>query len=128
MIKMGVTSTSKIDTITQLLKKMELSSGLTASAVISREGLPITSAMPSDVNEEIIGAMTAAMLSLGERAVDELTRGNLEQLFVKGNEGYLVIMAAGPSAVLVALAPDGALLGLIFLDMKRTAQQVSELL
>lgn len=107
---------------------MELSSGLTASAVISREGLPITSAMPSDVNEEIVGAMTAAMLSLGERAVDELTRGSLEQLFVKGNQGYLVIMAAGPNAVLVALAPDGALLGLIFLDMKRTAQQVAKLL
>jgi hypothetical protein len=125
---MEVTPTTKIDKITSLLKKMELSSGLTASAVISREGLSITSAMPSDVNEEIVGAMTAAMLSLGERAVDELTRGNLEQLFVKGNQGYLVIMGAGPSSVLVALAPEGALLGLIFLDMKRTAQQVSELL
>jgi predicted regulator of Ras-like GTPase activity (Roadblock/LC7/MglB family) len=125
---LDVTPATKIDKITKLLKKMELSSGLSASAVISREGLPITSAMPSDVNEEIVGAMTAAMLSLGERAVDELTRGNLEQLFVKGNAGYLIIMSAGPSAVLVALAPESALLGLIFLDMKRTSQQVAELL
>ncbi|UCH79065.1 MAG: hypothetical protein JSU81_03710, partial [Candidatus Coatesbacteria bacterium] len=62
-----------------------------------------------------------------ERSSQELERGNLEDVFVKGENGYLVLMGAGTEAVLGALCRKDAKLGIIFLDMRRAAKEVSEL-
>ncbi|NYT14090.1 MAG: hypothetical protein GKC01_06230, partial [Candidatus Methanofastidiosa archaeon] len=69
-----------------------------------------------------------AMLSLGERTSQELKRGSLEQVFVKGINGYILMMGAGQEAVLTALARKDAKLGLVFLDMKRTADEISKII
>jgi hypothetical protein len=84
----------------------------------------IASALPRDVEEDRVAAMSAAMLSLGERTASELARGGLSEVYVKGETGYVILMAAGESAVLTALARKDAKLGLVFLDMKRTAEEI----
>lgn len=96
-----------------------------ASAVVSVDGLIMASSLPSGVDEDRISAMSAAMLSLGDRISSELQRGTLEQIYIKGGDGIIVLMAVGEDAVLTVLARPQAKLGLIFLDMKRT---VSDLL
>jgi predicted regulator of Ras-like GTPase activity (Roadblock/LC7/MglB family) len=95
---------------------------------VSVDGLMIASALPQDVEEDRVAAMSAAMLSLGERTATELARGELSEVYVKGESGYVVLMAAGEEAVLTALARKDAKLGLVFLDMKRTAQEVGTLI
>ena len=55
--------------------------------------------------------MSAAMLSLGERIASELGRGSLEQVYIKGEKGYVVLMSVGEEAVLTALAREQAKLG-----------------
>ncbi len=72
--------------------------------------------------------MSAAMLSLGERIASELGRGMLEQVYIKGDSGYVILMAVGEEAVLTALARQQAKLGLIFLDMRRATEQITKLL
>ncbi|MHA1409992.1 MAG: roadblock/LC7 domain-containing protein, partial [Candidatus Odinarchaeia archaeon] len=72
-------------------------------------------------------AMTAAMLSLGERAAAELNKGELEQVYIKGKEGYVVAMGAGDNAVLTLSASKDAKLGMIFLEMERAAKKIAEL-
>jgi predicted regulator of Ras-like GTPase activity (Roadblock/LC7/MglB family) len=72
--------------------------------------------------------MSAAMLSLGERIATELGRGSLEQVYVKGQKGYVVLMSVGEEAVLTALAREQAKLGLILLDMRRAAEDLSKLI
>ncbi len=99
-----------------------------AAAVVSIDGLIMASALPADVEEERVAAMSAAMLSLGERTAQELGRGELEQVFVKGEDGYVLLMGAGEEAVLTALARKDAKLGLIFLDMRRTAEELGKVL
>ena len=71
--------------------------------------------------------MSAAMLSLGERIASELGRGSLEQVYIKGELGYVVLMSIGEEAVLTALAREHAKLGLIFLDMRRAVDDLSKL-
>lgn len=66
----------------------------------------IASALPQDVEEDRLAAMSAAMLSLGERTAKELARGDLSEVYVKGQNGYVLLMAAGESAVLTALARE----------------------
>lgn len=99
-----------------------------ASAVISVDGLAIVSNLPSDVEEERVSAMSAAMLSLGERIASELQRGNVEQIYIKGNQGYVILSAVGEDAVLTVLARPNAKLGLVFLDMQRAAKDLAQLL
>ena len=98
-----------------------------ASALVSVDGLMIASALPSDVEEDRVAAMAAAMLSLGERTAQELVRGDLEQVYVKGDTGYVILMAVGEEAVLTTLAREHAKLGLIFLDMKRTTEELAKI-
>jgi predicted regulator of Ras-like GTPase activity (Roadblock/LC7/MglB family) len=116
----------------QLVKALKNLSGSTpdveASAVVSSDGLVIASALPSDVEEDRVAAMSAAMLSLGERTSKELGRGILDQVFIKGENGYVILMNAGTDAVLTAMVRKDAKLGLIFLDMKRTAEEIGKLI
>ena len=72
--------------------------------------------------------MSAAMLSLGERIATELGRGILDQVFIHGKNGYVVLMSVGEDAVLTVLAREQAKLGLIMLDMRRAAEDLSRLI
>ena len=111
------------------LRELQASSpDVEASAVVSVDGLSIASALPQGVEEDRVSAMSAAMLSLGERIASELGRGSLEQVYVKGEKGYVVLMSVGEEAVLTALAREQAKLGLILLDMRRAAEDLAKLI
>ena len=47
------------------------------AAVVSVDGLPLASLLPPGIEEERVAAMSAAMLSLGDRIASELGRGYL---------------------------------------------------
>jgi len=98
-----------------------------ASAVVSVDGLIIASSLPAGVEEDRVSAMSAAMLSLGERIAGELGRGMLDQVYVKGASGYVILMSVGEEAVLTTLVRQDAKLGLIFLDMRRSADDLEHL-
>jgi uncharacterized protein len=67
------------------------------------------------------------MLSLGERIASELGRGGLEQVYIRGSHGYVILTSVGEEAVLTALAREQAKLGLIFLEMRRAAEDMVRL-
>ena len=111
------------------LRELQASSpDIEASAIVSVDGLSIASALQHGVEEDRVSAMSAAMLSLGERIASELGRGSLEQVYIKGEKGYVVLMSVGQEAVLTALAREQAKLGLIFLDMRRATEDLSKLI
>ena len=120
---------SRIDELNKTLSNLQASSGdIEACAVVSEDGLIIASSLPQGVEEASVAAMCAAMLSMGERISVELKRGSLEQLFIKGDNGYVITMHAGPHAVLLAMARKEAKLGLLFLDLSRAAEQTKNIL
>jgi predicted regulator of Ras-like GTPase activity (Roadblock/LC7/MglB family) len=98
-----------------------------ASAVVSVDGLIMASSLPSGTDEDRISAMSAAMLSLGDRIASELKRGTLERVYISGSDGIIVLMAVGEEAVLTVLARSSGKLGLIFLDMKRAVEDLTRL-
>ena len=111
------------------LKKLQISSpDIQASAIVSSDGLIIASALPTNVEEDRVSAMSAAMLSLGERISTELNRGDLDQVYIRGDSGYVLLMAVGNEAVLTVMANENAKLGLIFLDIKRTVDVLIDLI
>ena len=120
---------SRSQLIVEHLRDMQASSpDIEASAVVSVDGLTIASALPQGVEEDRIAAMSAAMLSLGERIASELGRGSLEQVYIKGSNGYVFLMSVADDAVLTALARENAKLGLLLLDMCRAADALSKII
>lgn len=99
-----------------------------ACAIVSVEGLPIVSALPTDVDEAKVAAMTAAMLTLGEKAAMELGKGSLEQVIIKGIHGWLLVVQAGLNACLTVSTTGSAKLGLVFLDMQRSADKIASMI
>ncbi|TAK63795.1 roadblock/LC7 domain-containing protein [Methylobacter sp.] len=119
----------RADMLTSVLTELNgTSADIQASGVISTDGLMMASVLPAGLDEDRVGAMSAAMLSLGDRTAKELARGTLEQVLIKGALGYVLMTYAGDEAVLTVMAKPNAKLGLIFLDVKRAAESIADLL
>lgn len=98
-----------------------------AAAIVSADGLPIASALPEGVSEERLAAMSAALLILGDRAASGMGKGELSQIMVESGQGYVILIAAGPDAVLVAVTSSHAKAGLTLFEMRRTASAVASI-
>ncbi|MDD4906663.1 MAG: roadblock/LC7 domain-containing protein [Methylobacter tundripaludum] len=119
----------RADMLTSVLTELNgTSADIQASGVISTDGLMMASVLPAGLDEDRVGAMSAAMLSLGDRTAKELARGTLKQVLIKGALGYVLMTYAGEEAVLTVMAKPNAKLGLIFLDVKRAAESIADLL
>ena len=113
-----------------LLRQMQgLTPNIEASAIVSPEGLVLASALPTGTDEQEIGAMSAAVLTLGQRISRELLSGRVKQVYVEGEDtGYVFLTSIGEEAILVTLANPEAKLALVFMDMRRTAVEVQRIL
>jgi predicted regulator of Ras-like GTPase activity (Roadblock/LC7/MglB family) len=107
---------------------MEHSQDIQAAALVSLDGFTMASALPDGMQEDRVGAMSAAILGLGERAAAELGRGHLSQVFIEGADGYVLLMASGDRAVLTVLADAASKLGLVLYDMRQAAEEIGDIL
>ncbi|MGR8952583.1 MAG: roadblock/LC7 domain-containing protein [Gammaproteobacteria bacterium] len=113
----------KAEILNSMLRQLNSTSAeIEASGVISNHGLLMAAEFPRCVDEDTAAAMSAAMLAYGSRTAQELERGDMEHLLIKGKNGYVLMTQAGEEAVLTVLAKPHAKLGPIFLDMKCAAQ------
>jgi predicted regulator of Ras-like GTPase activity (Roadblock/LC7/MglB family) len=99
-----------------------------AAAVVSFDGLPMASALPATMDEDRVAAMSAALLSLGERAAEGLGRGALSQVYIEGEHGTVFLVSADDEAVLVAVASRGAKVGMMLYEVRRAAATVAQVL
>lgn len=99
-----------------------------AAAVVSFDGLPMASALPAVMDEDRVAAMSAALLSLGERAAEGLGRGGLNQVYIEGDQGTVFLVSADDEAVLVAVASKGAKVGMMLYEVRRAAGDVAAVL
>lgn len=99
-----------------------------AAAVVSFDGLTMASALPDDIDEERMGAMSAALLGLGEQAALGLGRGELHQIFVEGDEGFVFLMSARDQAVLAAVTDHAAKIGFVLYEMRHAADRIGAIL
>ncbi|NEO73556.1 roadblock/LC7 domain-containing protein [Moorena sp. SIO3H5] len=98
------------------------------AAVVTTDGLPLASSLPGEMDEERVSAMSAAMLSLGERIGSELARGDIDRIYVEGKEGFSVLTSCGEEAVFLVLASKAAKQGVLMLEIKRTLAELKPML
>jgi uncharacterized protein len=94
------------------------------AALVSPDGLPLAASLPAGLDDERVSAMSAAMLSLGERIGSELVRGTIDRISVEGDKGFAVLTGCGNEAVLLVLASHAAKQGLLMLEIKRVVAEL----
>jgi predicted regulator of Ras-like GTPase activity (Roadblock/LC7/MglB family) len=120
---------SRAERLVRRLRDLQASApDVEAAVVVSVDGLTIASSLPAGVEEDRVAAMSAAMISLGERIASELGRGLLDEVYIKGENGYVVLRDVGQEAVLTVLARQQTKLGLLFLDMRRASEDLAVIL
>lgn len=120
---------SRVENINKLLCALHTGTpDIEACALISEDGLMIASVLPQHFDEARVAGMSATLLSLGTRAAEELSRGTLQEVLVRGDDGYAVMLGAGGGTLLLVLATKTAKLGLLFLDMRRVVAELKRLL
>lgn len=126
---MRETEKSKIEVRASALRSVlrELnasSSDIEASACISSDGYSMAAVLGQGVDADRFGAMCASLLALAHRAAQEIQRGTLKLVLVEGEQGVMLLVQAGPDAILAVAAKPSKNLGMIFLDSKKVAQKL----
>lgn len=108
----------------QVLQELIKNAGLEGASLVSADGLPIASVLKPGIEEDRVAAMSAAMLSLGERVCEELTKGTLEQITIKGQMGYVILTGMEKDTMMVVLADSGIKLGLLLMEIKKSQNRL----
>ena len=120
---------TRTEKIAEVLRGLRASSpDIIGAAVVSLEGFIIAAVAPSEIDEELVGGMAAALVGVGERISSELMRAPMEQTYVRSEKGYVILNAVGSDVVLVLLVTREAKLGLIFLELRRTIPELTRAL
>jgi predicted regulator of Ras-like GTPase activity (Roadblock/LC7/MglB family) len=101
---------------------------ISASAAMTSDGLVLASILQDGVDVDRFGAMCASLLALADRASMEIDRGELSQVLIEGSHGAVLLVHAGPDAVLAVSSNPGAQIGKIFIEARRAAQKLRECL
>jgi predicted regulator of Ras-like GTPase activity (Roadblock/LC7/MglB family) len=96
-----------------------------AATILSQEGLPIASALPHDVDETQIAALTASILCMAERTSLKLRAGHLEQICIQCSDRNLLVLTAGQNAVLTVSTTKNVNIGLIFLNCRKICEKIA---
>ncbi|MEJ2117301.1 MAG: roadblock/LC7 domain-containing protein, partial [Alphaproteobacteria bacterium] len=81
-----------------------------------------------NMEETRVAGMTATLLNLGTRAAAELSRGLVQEVIVRGDKGYAVVISAGRGTLLLAVTNENSKLGLIFFDMREAIRALQKVL
>ena len=103
-------------------------SDIEGAALVTPDGLPLVTVLPNHMDEERVSAMSAALLSLGERISSELMRGGIDQIAIDGEEGYCIMSNCGEEAVFLVLAARTVKKGILNLEVKRAVGEIQPLL
>jgi uncharacterized protein len=125
----AVGATTRTEKIQDVLRSLRAASPeIVGSAVVSTDGFIIASLLPAEIDEEVVSAMAAAMLGVGQRISSELMGATVDQTYVRSEKGYVLLNAAGADSVLIVLTTADAKLGLVFLDVKRRVAELAHLI
>jgi predicted regulator of Ras-like GTPase activity (Roadblock/LC7/MglB family) len=121
------TMASRTEKMQDILRGLRgASPDIIGAAVVSIDGFIVASVLPSEVDEELVSGMAAAMLGVGERISSELMASTMEQVYVRSEKGYVVLNAVGADSVLVVLTSKDAKLGLVFIEVKRRCAELAK--
>lgn len=114
------------DTLTELLQE---SSDIDGVAVVGNDGLVYSANVPQRaLDENMVGASSAAVFGLSRRSVDQLKRGNFKQTLIQGDDGNIIVAHLNDETLFVGLTPKEVNLGMAFAEVRGMTARLNEIL
>lgn len=117
-----------IDMVDKLLADLKNMGGVEACVAASRDGLLIRAIIQKELFVDSLAAMSATILGAAETATMQVEKGVPNRVIVETDYGRLVVVGAGPKALLIVLATTDTGLGLILLELEKSAMKLKEIL
>jgi len=116
--------------IMQSLEKLESSTDLEGSAIVSKTGLRIASSETADIVADIYSASPATLISLGEKISSGLGQGDLREIVIKGVKGYTIILVGDTdnNFMLFTNCKKGYKLGYYFHKIRKSFKEMEPVL
>ncbi len=81
--------------IVKILKDISRQCDLDAIAVVTVEGKELAFFAQKGTDPAIMAALSSALNSAGQQAANQIKYGVLDQLIIKGTEGFMILQNAG---------------------------------
>jgi predicted regulator of Ras-like GTPase activity (Roadblock/LC7/MglB family) len=85
-----------------VLRDISRECSLSAIAVVSSEGQELAFFAEKSTDQVIMSALASALNSAGEQTVNQIKCGNLDQVIIKGTEGFVILLNLEEFIVLAA--------------------------
>jgi len=117
-----------IDKVVEALRRLsEMNQDIVGAAIVSNEGLMLVGEIPKSIDKDLISAAFAALVSIAERASQQVELGNLTQLIMLSENGGALICSGKKSSLVLLIKPD-ANLGLILIDVADVIREIKDVL
>jgi predicted regulator of Ras-like GTPase activity (Roadblock/LC7/MglB family) len=106
----------------EILKALrEANPDIIGAALVTRDGFAVASDLGPNIDAESLAALSADLLVRASRSAGEFGQGKIEELYARTSQGYFIVARVGDDQVLACLASTNATLGLLLMDVRKTA-------
>lgn len=117
------------DQLISILSELnDRSADIEASSLALKDGMPLAITPSSDLDEDKMGGVTAAIISLSKTLGDISSRGAIEQILVKGKAGNMLITTPEENTFLTVFLKPTADLDQMSFHTRRAADLIRDAL
>jgi predicted regulator of Ras-like GTPase activity (Roadblock/LC7/MglB family) len=102
--------------------------GVQAVVLISSDAMPLASDMPEGITEEVLSATASSLIASSEKVARELDRGIIDQVYMRGEDGDLVVVRVNDDALLACTVDPDAKMGMTLLEVNRCARKLADVI
>jgi len=114
--------------VNEILKRLpEANQDILGAAIVSNEGLMLAGEIPKNMDKDLVSAAFAALMSIAERASQQVGFGNVAQLIILSENGGALVCSGRKSSLVILMKPD-ANLGLILIDATNIMRDIKDVL
>jgi len=111
-----------------LQELLQQSTDIQGAAIVGTDGLVYSANVPDkELDENMVGAVSAAILGLSKRSVQQLKRGTFSQTLIQGDSGNVIVAGLSDNTLLIGLTSQGVNLGMAFAEVRDFASKLRNL-
>ncbi|MHA1371053.1 MAG: roadblock/LC7 domain-containing protein [Promethearchaeota archaeon] len=110
--------------LASILTDMEQNTELIKCVVVTRTGIKIA----PDMDADTYSASSAALIDLGERVVDSLSHGTLQELVINAPGGYVILVSVGKEYMLLGATSAALKMGYYLPFMRKKAWELENII
>lgn len=107
-----------------LLNLNKTTADIIASAIITKEGLVVTTGLPGQLDKHRVGSVSAGIFSLANRTANAFFGEELKQISIKGKNNNVLITGLGKVGILTVITNPNALIDSVFFNMQRSSEKL----